>query len=44
MTQGQPPAFGTFGYFDFAQLPTGQFNQSELADFIKVVLVRAGGS
>lgn len=43
MTQGPQFAFGTFGYFDFAQLPTGQFSQPELAGFIKVVLVRAGG-
>ena len=43
MTQSQQAAFGTFGYFDFAQLPAGQFSQPELAGFIKVVLVRAGG-
>ena len=43
MMQGQQFALGTFGYFDFAQLPTGKFTQPELVGFIKVVLVQAGG-
>ena len=43
MIQGQQFALGTFGYFDFAQLPTGKFTQPELGGFIKVVLVQAGG-
>ena len=43
MTQSQQSALGTFGYFDFAQLPLGKFTQPELAGFIKVVLVQAGG-